>query len=162
MIGICKDRYILLKINKVMRPIHDYIIIGDGYYIFMPTRSMIKELTGNDLTILRNYCITNDRSTRDFDYLRIYVPSKFTNAIYSTNETLTLILDTWEYPIMNCDFETIWGKDDLKEDEINNVIDTITSINLGLIDEIDVLDKMIKSPEKLWINEYIDKITEIL
>jgi hypothetical protein len=25
-----------------------------------------------------------------------------------------------------------------------------------------VLDKMIKSPEKLWINEYIDKITEIL
>lgn len=159
MMGICKDRYILLKINKVMRPIHDYIIVGNGYYIFMPTRSMIKELIGNDLSIiLRNYCITNNK---DFDYLRIYVPSKFTNAIYSTNE-LILILDTWEYPLMNCDFVTIWGKDDLKEDEINNVIDTITSINLGLIDKIEVLDKMIKSPEKSWINEYVDKITEIL
>jgi hypothetical protein len=161
--GICKDRSILLKINTVNgRPLHDYAIIGNGYYIFMPTREMIDVLSNNSKVIEKYYTITNYRNIRGYDYIRIYLPSKFTNALYSTRKSLTILLDTWEYPVLSCDFQGVWGRDDLSEEEINNTIDTTASINFGLINDVEVLDKMIKYPEKSWINEYIDKLTEIL
>lgn len=163
--GICKNRYILLEINITNRPLYDYAIIGNGYYIFMPTREMIKVLSDNSREIEKYYTITNHRDTRGFDYIRVYMPSKFTNALnalYSSKKSLTILLDTWEYPILNCDFQGVWGKEDLNEEETGNTIDTITSINLGLVDDVEVLEKMIKYPEKSWLGEYIGKLTEIL
>lgn len=161
--GICKDRYILLKINIVNnRPLYDHAIIGNGYYILMPTRDMINVLSDNPKVLEKYYTITDYRNTRGFDYIRIYLPSKFTDALCSTRKSLTILLDTWEYPVLNCDFQGMWSKNDLSEEEIDNTIDTTSSINFGLINNVEVLDKMIKYPEKSWLNEYIDKLTEIL
>lgn len=160
--GICENRYLLLEINIINRPLYDYAIIGKGYSIFMPTREIIKVLSDNSKVIEKYYTITNHRSTREFDYLKVYMPSKFINALYSSKKSLTILLDTWEYPILNCDFQGVWGKEDLNEEETDNTIDTITSINLGLVDKVEVLEKMIKYPEKSWLGEYIGKLTEIL
>ena len=155
---MCEGRYALLKINHLQhRPMYDYIIIGDGYYLFMPTLDMVELLSGDD--------ITGCREIVSRGYFKLFLPNdKFTSILFNLNgDSIVLIIDTWDFSSrLGSDFVATWGKEGLSEEELSNVIDTITAINLDLIDDVDVLNKLITHPEKIWINEYIYKLPELL
>ena len=160
--GICKNRYSVINIKQInLRPINDYAIIGDGYYILMPTKRMVDIIIDED-NILDSFTKYYPDPTGESDYLKFYLPSSFTNAIFSSSKTLTIIIDHWEMNLpLNSDFFVSWAKEDLCKKELENVIDTVQAINFGLIDEVKVLDNMTKYPTRNWISEYIwylDKI----
>ena len=153
--GLCEDRYTVVSIKQVtLRTILDHIIIGDGYYLLSATRNMISVLLGEDvLRLLRQYYL--DPSGKS-DYLKFYLPDKFINPVFSNAKTLTLIIDHWDMdvPPLNSDFKVHWVKENLSSEELENVKYNIQAINFGLVNDINLLDKMIKYPQKNWVEDY--------
>lgn len=153
--GLCENRYTVVNIKQVtLRTILDHIIIGDGYYLLSVTRKMISVLVGeNVLKILRQYY---PDPSGESDYLKFFIPDRYTNPLFSNAKTLTIIIDHWdmEIPPLNSDFKVHWAKENLNSDELENIMYNIQAINFGLINNIDLLDKMIKFPQMNWVRNY--------
>ena len=149
--GICENRYTIVKISTVDYSANHYK--EDESDVFFIPNKYVSHITGDLLNFIEPFpgsvCV------------RLRVPEKFSYTI-RVNATSYLIIDHWDMRVFDSDNTVCWAANNLKEDEISNLIETIQAINLGLIDDIDVLYNMLKKPTHNWIKNYYNKALDLI
>lgn len=164
--GVCIDRFVLLKIkNKSV-----FSGIGNNledftYKITSSNSRDIEELSGN-LRLTENTYLSFSKRFRSV----IKSKSKlfFTETadefpkIYDTFsvDDIYVIVDSWLVDDINFNLEKyiIWIGTLLDKSQVENLIMNIQAINLGMIDDIIILESILKSPDRDHVKEYFETV----
>lgn len=171
--GICIDRFVLLKVKNrsVFSGINN---LEDFIYNIASNSGDIEELSGN-LRLTENTYLSFSKRFRSV----IKSKSKlfFTDTddefpeIYDTSsiDDIFVIVDSWlvsinfsprnqnNMPIDSTNY-IIWIGTLLDKSQVENLIMNIQAINLGMIDDIIILESILKSPDRNHVKEYFETV----
>jgi len=174
--GICIDRFVLLKVKN--RSVFSGIgnnLEGFEYHITSSNSGDIEELSGN-LRLTEDTCLSFSKRFRSV----IKSKSKlfFTDTadefpkIYDTFfsvDDIYVIVDSWladinynfkiqsNMPIYSTNY-IIWIGTLLDKSQVENLIMNIQAINLGMINDIIILESILKSPDRDHVKEYFETV----
>ena len=173
--GICIDRFVLLKIKNrsvfsgISNSLEDFV-----YNITSSNSGDIEELSGNLRLTKNTYLSFSER-------LRFVIKSKNKLFFKETADEfpeiydaflvgdIYVIIDSWLADI-NYNFKNqnnmpnysanyiIWIGTLLDKSQVENLIMNIQAINLGMIDDIIILESILKSPDGDHVKEYFETV----
>lgn len=173
--GICIDRFVLLKVKN--RSVFSGIgkNLEDFAYYITSNSGDIEELSGN-LRLTENSNLSFSKKFRsviksksklffmditDDEFPKIY-------DTFSVDD-IYVIVDSWladinlsfknqnNMPIYSTNY-IIWVGTLLDKSQVENLIMNIQAINLGMIDDIIILESILKSPDRDHIREYFETV----
>ena len=162
--GICIDRFVLLKVKN--RSVFSGIgkNLEDFTYHITSNSGDIEELSGN-LKLAENTYLSFSKRFRSV----IKSKSKlfFTDItdefpkIYDTFsvDDIYVVVDSWLVDI-DLSFKNyiIWIGTLLDKSQVENLIMNIQAINLGMINDIIILESILKSPDRNHVKEYFETV----
>lgn len=173
--GICIDRFVLLKIKNrsvfsgIGNNLEDF-----AYHITSSNSGDIEELSGN-LRLTENTYLSFSKRFRSV------IKSK--NKLFFTEtadefpkicdtfsvDDIYVVVDSWlvdinyrlknqnNMPIYSTNY-IIWIGTLLDKSQVENLIMNIQAINLGMINDVIILESILKSPDRNHVKEYFETV----
>lgn len=172
--GICIDRFVLLKIKN--RSVFSSIgnNLEDFTYNITSNSGNIEELSGNLRLTENTYLSFSERFRyviRSKNKLFFTETTDEFSEIYDTFlvDDIYVVVDSW---LSNINFKNqnqnnmliystnyiIWIGTLLDKSQVENLIMNIQAINLGIIDDIIILESILKSPDRNHVKEYFETV----